>query len=139
MMSENQIVKKTADYIELHLAEDLSLNKIARELNYSKFYIARTFAEETGTTVHKYIQGRRLSTAARQLVESDRPITDIAYEAGYSTPQAFSQAFRRLYLCPPQSYRKKGVFYPKQKRLFMGGRGTVLSAFNFRQGGRMAA
>ena len=46
-MNNNAVVKKVVDYIETHIDEDLSLDKIAKALNYSKFYIARIFNEET--------------------------------------------------------------------------------------------
>ena len=49
-MNNNVVVKKVVDYIETHIDEDLPLDKIANELNYSKFYIARIFTEETKCT-----------------------------------------------------------------------------------------
>ena len=82
-MNNNTVVEKTVDYIETHINEELSLDKIANSLNYSKFYIARVFTEETKCTVYKYIQGRRLTLAAQKLVETERPIVAIAYEAHY--------------------------------------------------------
>lgn len=105
-MSDHTVVKTIMDYIEQHLDDNLSLDKIAEEFNYSKFYIARMFAENTEYTVYKYIQELRLSRAARALVETDQPIIEIAYEAHYSSQQAFTLAFSRLYLCTPQTYRK---------------------------------
>ena len=116
-MGEHTIVDKITDYIEKHLTEDLSLDKIATDLNYSKFYIARTFAEKTGTSIYKYIQGRRLTLAAKKLVETTKPIIDIAYEAHYNSQQAFTLAFHQLYQCTPQVYRKNGVYYPRQLRM----------------------
>ena len=77
-MSEENVIKKVASYIDRHIEEDLSLDKIAEALNYSKFYIARTFTEETGCTIYKYIQGRRLTLAAKKLVETTEPIIEIA-------------------------------------------------------------
>ena len=78
-MDEITVVEKIVNYIEKHLNEDLSLDKIAKDLNYSKFYIARTFSEKTGGTIYKYIQGRRLTLAAQKLVETQKPIREIAY------------------------------------------------------------
>lgn len=66
-MNNNMVVKKVIDYIETHIDEDLSLDKIAGALNYSKFYIARAFNQETKCTIYKYIQGRRLTLAAQSL------------------------------------------------------------------------
>lgn len=138
-MSDNIIVKKIADYIEDNLNEDLSLDKISKDLNYSKFYIARTFSEKTGSTIYKYIQGRRLTLASKKLVETKKPIIEIAYEAHYSSQQAFTLAFNRLYLCTPQKYRKKQVFYPKQERIGMISSFGSSSYTGFIWGGKIAA
>ena len=135
-MSEENVIKKVASYIDQHIEEDLSLDKIAEALNYSKFYIARTFTEETGCTMYKYIQGRRLTLAAKKLVETTEPIIEIAYEAHYSSQQAFTLAFGRLYQCTPQAYRKKGIFYPKQPRMLCPK--SMVNMMHMR-GGRMAA
>ena len=116
-MNDEKVLEKVVSYIDQHIGEDLSLDKIAGALNYSKFYMARTFAEKTGCTIYKYIQGQRLTLAARKLVETKKPIIDIAYEAQYNSQQAFTLAFSRLYQCSPQAYRKNGVFYPIQTKI----------------------
>ena len=111
------ITKKILLYIEENLEKDLTLGKIANQLNYSKFYIARTFKDNTGITIYKYIQGRRLDVAAKKLVQTKQPIIEIAFEAGYHSQQAFTQAFRYTYICTPKEYRTIGVFAPKQKKI----------------------
>lgn len=116
-MGKNSIVKDIVEYIEDHLDEDLSLDRIAKEMNYSKFYIARVFAKETECTIYKYIQGRRLTLAAQKLVETREPIVEIAQEAYYNSQQAFTLAFHQLYFCTPQTYRKNGVFHSEQPRI----------------------
>lgn len=118
-MGDKIMIKKIVDYIEEHLDEDLPLDKIAKELNYSKYYIVRTFAQETGVTIYKYIQGRRLTLAAQELVESEKPIVEIAYEAHYGSQQAFTLAFQQVYLCTPLVYRRNGIFYPAQPGIHM--------------------
>ncbi len=139
-MNHTLVVKKVVDYIEAHLEEDLSLDTIASALNYSKFYIIRKFNEETKCTVYKYIQGRRLTLAAQKLAETDTPIIEIAYEAHYSSQQAFSYAFYQLYQCSPQIYRRRGEYYPKQIKL----RACLYNAFGatkimYLWGGKLAA
>lgn len=135
----NDIVKGIVDYIEKHLEEDLSLDKIAEDLNYSKFYIARIFSEKTGGTIYKYIQGRRLTIAAYKLVKTNKSIIEIAYEAHYSSQQAFTLAFNQLNLCSPQAYRKKGFFYPIQSIIDMKSSKCAFSYTNSLFGGKMAA
>lgn len=135
-MRADKVVRQTISYIEEHIEEALSLDTIAAALNYSKFYLARTFAEETGCTIYKYIQGRRLTRAAEKLVKTQQPIVEIAYEAQYNSQQAFTLAFGRLYQCTPQAYRRKGVFYPMQPK--MAGGSSAVRAY-CRKGGVMAA
>lgn len=137
-MKDKSIVKKVIDYIECHLQEDLSLDQIAKKVNYSKFYIARSFVEETGTTIYKYIQGRRLTLVAQMLVETQKTIMDIAYEANYHSQQAFTLAFHKVYLCSPLDYRKNGIFYPLQREL-MTKKTCCLTTKTFYMGGSMAA
>ncbi len=107
-MKDALAVEKIRKYIERHLHEDLSLDRLSRKLNYSKFYIGRVFAEGAGCTIYKYIQRRRLAEAAKQLISTDKPIVEIALEARYNSQQAFTLAFRRLYGCTPYVCRKKG-------------------------------
>ncbi len=138
-MGDMSITKRILLYIEDNLDKELSLEKIAKELSYSKFYIARTFKDNTGLTLHKYIQGRRLDEAARKLAGTGLPIVDVAFGAGYSSQQAFTQAFRCVYGCTPQEYRRRGIFTPKQSRNYMG-MGTECIMHSFRvTGGRIAA
>lgn len=137
-MSDDHVIQKLVSYIDEHLEENLSLDRIAEALNYSKFYIARTFAEETGCTIYKYIQGRRLTLAAEKLVNTSEPIIEIAYEAQYNSQQAFTLAFGRLYQCTPQVYRKNGVFYPKQEKIILRTQ-QYLSGSAYRMRGEMAA
>lgn len=129
-MDKISVAESVLSYVEKNLGGDLTLEKIAKELNYSKFYIERTFKDHTGLSLYKYIRSRRLNEAARRLVETRQPIIDIAFGSGYRSQQAFTQAFRDEYVCTPQEYRKIGRFFPKQdrirldvsSRLFMEGR-----------------
>lgn len=116
-MGKASVTEEIISYIEDHLEEELSLEKIAGALHYSRYYVARAFKESTGTTLHKYIQGRRLDEAARKLAQTRQPIIEVAFGAGYGSQQAFTQAFRLEYQCTPQKYRRMGVFFPRQSRL----------------------
>lgn len=138
-MKNNTVVKKLVDYIETHIDEDLSLDKIANALNYSKFYIARIFTEETKCTVYKYIQGRRLTLAAQKLVETEQPIVEIAYGAHYNSQQAFTLAFKQFYGCTPKIYRNNALFYPKQSKISMMSSPCSNTFMNYLGGGRLAA
>lgn len=130
-MPQPSLITQIFSYIDQNLDQKLTLEKIAKALHYSKFYLARTFKKHTGMTIGSYIQDRRLEEAAAKLEETEKPIVEIALEAGYGSQQAFTTGFRRRYLCTPQEYRKKHV------ETRMGGR-TVRILF-LRRKGRLAA
>lgn len=134
MEQQKEIVKKVLDYIENHIEKEINVDKIAGSVGYSKFYLNRLFSECTGITIYKYLQGRRLTIAAEKLIKTDEPIMKIAYEAGYDSQQAFSLAFKTLYVYPPKIYRSIGVFIPKQNRIFLCGnfRNTKISLFTIK-------
>jgi len=138
-MSGTQVTPKILSYVEEHLDKALSLEKIAEALNYSKFYIARAFKEDTGLTLYQYIRGRRLNESARKLVETELPVIEIALSAGYSSQQAFTQAFHREYECAPQEYRRIGVFVPRQDKIEMCESGKCSLCIICSAGGEMAA
>ena len=119
MKDQKEVVKKVVDYIEQNLEKEINLDKISKNIGYSKFHLNRVFTEQTGITIYKYLQNRRLTIAAEKLVRTDKPITQIAYEAGYDTQQSFTFAFKQVYLYPPKSYRNLGIFMPKQNRISM--------------------
>lgn len=112
--AKEEMTKKIIDYILSHQNGELSLDIIAGKLNYSKFYMGRAFAETMGITIHKYIKECRLKAAANQLAETDRPIIEIALDAGYGSHQAFTQAFGKRYQCSPQDYRRNLICQKNQ-------------------------
>ncbi len=119
LKTNTDVIMEIIDYIEEHLTENLNLDKIADIANYSKYHLHRMFTNIVGCTIHQYIQRRRLTEAARQLVFTDKYIIDIAITAGYSTHQSFTLAFRNLYKESPQVYRNKDEFYPIQQRFVL--------------------
>lgn len=121
MEDKKEVVKNIVDYIEENLEKEINLDTIAKKNGYSKFHLNRVFTEQTGITIYKYLQNRRLTIAAEKLVKTDMPIAQIAYEAGYDTQQSFSFAFKQIYLYPPKAYRNLGIFMPKQNRISLCG------------------
>ncbi len=116
IMGKIEIVVATIDHIEANLAESLSLETVADELGYSRYHLHRIFTKTVGLTMHDYIQRRRLTEAAALLVFSEKPIVEIALNAGYESQQAFSSVFKSRYKLPPSRFRENEKFYPLQMR-----------------------
>lgn len=138
-MASGSVTGKILSYIEANPNQNLTLERLAKELHYSKYYMARTFKKDTGMTLCKYIQGRRLEAAARELAETKRPVVEIALEAGYGSQQAFTRAFRREYGCTPWKYRRVGVFSAKYGRFSLRMNRQKPAAFAAYERSRMAA
>ena len=117
MTAQKAVIQQVIEHIESNLDKELDLEAIAQAAGYSKFHLNRLFAKETGCTIYKYLQARRLTVAAEKLVKTTLPITQIAYDAGYNSQQAFTLAFKQLYIYPPKLYRERGVFRPKQQKI----------------------
>ena len=115
-MNTDDIIQQAVAYIEENLGQDLSLDDLSKKTGYSKFYLSRLFSDITGCTIYKYIKMRRITEAARRLTDTEAAIIDIAFEAGYQSQQAFTNAFTHIYQCSPQAYRTAGIFNPKMKR-----------------------
>ena len=111
-MERRELFNCITAYLESHLQESPTLDKLEGELHYSKFYLNRIFREMSGKTIGAYVRARRLTEAARSLVETDISIVQISLDAGYNSQQAFTGAFRQVYHCSPKIYRKRKQFYP---------------------------
>ena len=84
------------------------MEEIARAATLSPFYFQRGFAMLCGMSVGEYIRKRRLSQAGLAVLASDRPIIDIALDAGYDSPDGFTKAFTRFHGITPTALRKNG-------------------------------
>lgn len=97
---------KAIDYIEAHLTADLSLDLVAGAAGLSSYHFSRLFRAVTGETVTAYIRRRRLTEAARRLIDRNERLIDLAMTYGFESQAAFSRAFKRQFGVPPGAYRK---------------------------------
>src|SRR6201991_2778528 len=92
--------------IDVHLDGDLSLSPLAQVAAYSCCHFHRRFAGLTGLSVHRYVQLSRFKRAAWQAAfRPGASMTDIALDAGYESPEAFSRAFRQRLGQSPSAFR----------------------------------
>lgn len=97
------------DYIEQHLAEDLSLEVLAQQAAISPFHFHRLFHTWTGETLSRFVRRRRLETAAGRLRYCpDEKITSISLGCGFSSPEVFARAFRDYFQMTPSQWRNGG-------------------------------
>lgn len=101
------------DYIEKHLGEELSVERLSQVANFSKFHFHRQFCAHAGINVARYVQLRRLKRASRRLAfEPEARIIGIALDAGFETPELFARAFKREYGQTPSQFRQAPAWKP---------------------------
>jgi len=100
-------------HIQRHLDRPLSVGELADVAAFSPFHFARIFRAMTGETVAEHVRRLKLERAAGQLRFTRRTVTDIALDAGFDTPEAFTRSFKAQFGSPPSRFRRaKGSFRP---------------------------
>ncbi len=92
-------------WMRAHLAEDLSVERLAQRAGMSARTFARAYAAETGVTPAKAVERLRADTA-RAALERGGSIKEIARRTGFGDPERMRRAFVRLYGAPPASMRR---------------------------------
>jgi AraC-like DNA-binding protein len=95
---------------------DFSLDDAAKGAGISKYHFSRFLKEQTGQGFHDHLTRIRLRQAERHLVESDRPVTDIAYLCGFQSLATFNRLFKAYTGASPSVYRNgKNTLLPYER------------------------
>lgn len=99
-------LKQAVRYIDEHYqSEDISLNRVAKEVNISPNYLSAVFSQEMGTTFVEYLTAKRMEKARELLRTSDLRSGEIAVAVGYKDSHYFSFLFKKTQGCTPRDYR----------------------------------
>jgi AraC family transcriptional regulator len=101
------VISKVLDFVEDNLKEEVAVADMADAAGYSLYHFCRTFNGIVHHTPYDYLMRRRLSESARDLVETDRRIIDIAFEYRFNSPETFSRAFKRMFGVQPSQWRER--------------------------------
>lgn len=96
-----ELLKETIDYIEEHLLEDITAERVAEHVNVSGFYFQKGFKIMTGYTIGEYIRYRRLYLAGLEASAGRERILELSLKYGYETPESFTRAFGRFHGISP--------------------------------------
>jgi AraC family transcriptional regulator len=91
----------------MHLAEEMTLDELAKVACFSKFHFSRIFSAITGETLFRFISRVRIEKAAVLLIaDVNKSITDIAFQVGFSDISIFSRNFKQYFGISAGEYRK---------------------------------
>lgn len=101
-----EVIKQSVDFIEQNLTNSISVRDICEAVSNSTWEFQRLFRLYTGDSIGDYLRTRRLSMAARELIENPgQRILDIAVKYQFGSQEAFTRAFKRVYSLTPGEAR----------------------------------
>lgn len=99
-------IKAMLSLIHSQYGSELNTEKIAAAASISESECLRCFRSTIGTTPIQYLKQYRIQQAARQLMETNDKISDIAVSCGFQDMSYFTRVFRDIKGCVPSQYRK---------------------------------
>ena len=97
------------EFIEAHYQCPIHLHDVAQAAGYSPAYLTNLVQEQTGRTVKQWIIERRMAQARKLLVNTTRPVREVAESSGYTDAGYFTRQFRKFHGISPQRWRQESV------------------------------
>jgi transcriptional regulator GlxA family with amidase domain len=108
----NRRMLRARDAMDRAYGEPLDVPTLARIAYLSEAHFIRTFRATFGETPNRYLQRRRVERAMFLLRSTDRSVTDICMDVGFSSLGTFSRVFKEIVGEPPSAYRRRGPLPP---------------------------
>ena len=102
-------IESARDYILSHFRENISLQQLAAHCLVSPFHFSRIFKSIIKTSPHQFLTAVRLTHARVLLSGTNSPVSDIAYECGFNSPEHFVTAFKLHFKIKPSTLREHHV------------------------------
>ena len=99
-------LRRVEDLLYARFSESLTLNEIAGSVGKHPVHVAREFRKHYRCTIGEYVRRIRIEYSLRHLSRSDRPLIEIALEAGFASQSHFSRTFKLITGETPSRYRE---------------------------------
>ncbi len=99
--------RRAKDLIESRLGSDLSVHELAHECGLSVAHFTRAFRQSVGESPHRWLMRRRIETAQRLLVDTDRHLAEIAVDCGFADQSHFTNVFKGMIGAAPGAFRRE--------------------------------
>lgn len=109
-----QLYTDIVDYISWRIRENFKVSEIAEYFGYNEKYITTFFKKASGVSLKTYILNQKMDMAKALLSDTNKPISQIGYEIGFSDNHNFSSAFKKITGQSPSDYRNTYA----QRKLF---------------------
>jgi signal transduction histidine kinase/DNA-binding response OmpR family regulator/streptogramin lyase len=104
---DEKLIEQAVKYVEANMSSpDLSVEEMSKHLGMSRVHLYKRIRQVTGLTPIEFIRIMRLKRAAQLLRESQRNVSEIAYEVGFNNPKYFSKYFKDEFGVLPSVYQE---------------------------------
>ncbi len=97
--------RRVKDLLLSNLAEDVSLEELAKHCRLSRGHFVKVFRATTGMPPHQWLIAQRVERAKELMMSTDMPLTEIAFQCGFSDQSHFSRLFSRAVGVTPRTWR----------------------------------
>ena len=102
-----ELVKIARQYMDENFEQGITVAEAAQYVFLSQGYFTRAFKDELGISPMNYLMSKRIEKACELLENNEIKVSSIAVQSGFSSPQRFNVAFRKLMGKTPMEYRKE--------------------------------
>lgn len=103
----NEYILQVVHYIEKNFTSEINIEELTRLVPLSRRNLEVKFKNEMGTTIYQFILNCRIDYFTHLLLTTNRPLFDLAIDAGFSDYKNISRLFKRMKGCTPLEYREK--------------------------------
>lgn len=100
------LIQKCCDYIQSHIYENPTTQKLAEAMHFSRSYVSHKFKKELGVSINQFIMQERIH-AAERVLGTDMPLSEIAENLGFASQSHFTEVFKKQTGMTPSQYRKQ--------------------------------
>jgi len=111
-------INRAVDYIFQHYAQELGQEEVAEYLGMTPTYFSRFFKQATGRGFVEFVNRLRVSKSCELLSKSEKPVTEVCFESGFSNISNFNRRFQQLKGLTPSGYRKLVVQRLTEQNLY---------------------
>jgi AraC-like DNA-binding protein len=101
------VARTVQELLTAQYRSEVKLADLARTVHHSPYQLCRIFRQQSGYTIHQYLNQLRLRTALEEIVQGADDLTNLALDLGYTSHSHFTQAFRQTFGLPPSRLRRR--------------------------------
>lgn len=100
-------LERIMEYIDKNIKNKITLKEVAENEKLNIYYLSHYIKRVMGISFQEYINLKRLNKAIDLLLTTDKTITEISMESGFSSTKALNTVMKRTHHCSPSEYRKE--------------------------------